>query len=145
MSINIQLRNAQGYLWYSDQTEPETYNNKPVELILDEKRNHFIIEGQLDSDEEKKSISIKFIDGNYIVKTYDFNARRFIAPDSAVMTEGQVEQYFANSRLELSQPLNFIRVWKTVEDKINDNWETLRPTGLVFKGFGTKIKGGNHD
>lgn len=145
MSINIQLRNAQGYLWYSDQTEPETYNNKPVELILDEKRNPFIIEGQLYSDEEKKSISIKFIDGNYIVKTYDFNARRFIAPDSAVMTEGRVEQYIANSRLELSQPLNFIRAWKTEEDKINDNWETLRPTGLVFKGFGTKIKGGNHD
>lgn len=145
MSINIQLRNAQGYLWYSDQTEPETYNNKPVELILDEKRNPFIIEGQLYSEEEKKSISIKFIDGKYIVKTYDFNARRFIAPDSAVMTEGGVEQYIANSRLNLSQPLNFIRVWRTVKDNINDNWETLRPTGLVFKGFGTKIKGGDHD
>ena len=111
MSINIQLRNAQGYLWYSDQTEPETYNNKPVELILDEKRNHFIIEGQLYSDEEKKSISIKFIDGNYIVKTYDFNARRFIAPDSAVMTEGEVELYFANSRRVISQPLTVIRGW----------------------------------
>lgn len=145
MSINIQLSNAQGYLWYSDQTEPETYNNKPVELLLDEKRNPFIIEGQFYSDEEKKSISIKFIDGKYIVKTYDFNARRFIAPDSAVMTEGGVEQYIANSRLKLSQPLNFIRVWRTVKDNINDDWETLRPTGLVFKGFGTKIKGGNHD
>lgn len=145
MSINIQLRNAQGYLWYSDQTEPRISIDKDIELHLDEKINPFVIEGQLYSDEEKKSISIKFIDGKYIVKTYDFNARRFIAPDSAVMTEGRVEQYIANSRLNLSQPLNFIRVWKTVEDKINDNWRTLRPTGLVFKGFGTKIKGGNHD
>ncbi len=145
MSINIQLRNAQGYLWYSDQTEPETYNNEPVELLLDEKDNPFIIEGQLYSDEEKKSISIKFIDGEYVVKTYDLSAHRFVSPDSAVMTEGGEEQYIANSRLNLSQPLNFIRVWKTVKDNINDNWKTLRPTGLVFKGFGTKIKGGNHD
>lgn len=145
MSIDIKLRNAQGYLWHSDQTEPETYNNKPVELILDEKINPFVIEGQLYSDEEKKSISIKFIDGKYVVKTYDLDAHKFINPDSDVMTEGEEEQYIANSRLELSQPLNFIRVWKTINDTINDKWETLRPTGLVFKGFGTKIKGGNHD
>lgn len=145
MSINIQLRNAQGYLWYSDQTEPRISIDKDIELHLDEKINPFVIEGQLYSDEEKKSISIKFIDGKYIVKTYDFNARRFIAPDSAVMTEGGVEQYIANSRLNLSQPLNFIRVWRTVKDNINDNCETLRPTGLVFKGFGIKIKGGDHD
>lgn len=145
MSINIQLRNAQGYLWYSDQTEPRTFIDKDIELHLDEKINPFVIEGQLYSDEEKKSICIKFIDGKYIVKTYDFNARRFIAPDSAVMTEGGVEQYIANSRLNLSQPLNFIRVWRTVKDNINDNWETLRPTGLVFKEFGIKIKGGDHD
>lgn len=145
MSINIQLSNAQGYLWYSDQTEPETYNNEPVELLLDEKDNPFIIEGQFYSNDEKKSISIKFIDGKYVVKTYDLSAHRFIAPDSAVMTEGGVEQYIANSRLNLSQPLNFIRVWRTVKDNINDNWETLRPTGLVFKGFGIKIKGGDHD
>lgn len=145
MSIDIKLRNAQGYLWHSDQTEPETYNNKPVELILDEKINPFVIEGQLYSDEEKKSISIKFIDGKYVVKTYDLDAHKFINPDSDVMTEGEEEQYIANSRIELSQPLNFIRVWKTINDTINDKWETLRPTGLVFKGFGTKIKGGNHD
>lgn len=68
MSINIQLRNAQGYLWYSDQTEPETYNNKPVELILDEKRNPFIIEGQLYSEEEKKSISINSLTENILSK-----------------------------------------------------------------------------
>ena len=74
-----------------------------------------------------------------------FRLSRFIAPDSEAMTEGGEEQYIANSRLKLSLPLNFIRVWETVKDKINDNWETLRPKGLVFKGFGTKIKGGNHD
>ena len=145
MSIDIKLKNAQGYLWYSDQTEPRTFIDKDIELHLDEKINPFIIEGQFYSDDEKKSISIKFIDGKYIVKTYDFNARRFIAPDSEVMTEGGEEQYIANSRLKLSLPLNFIHVWETVKDKINDNWETLRPKGLVFKGFCTKIKGGNHD
>ena len=145
MSVDIKLKNAQGYLWHSDQTEPRTFIDLDIELHLDEKINPFVIEGQLYSDEEKKSISIKFIDGEYVVKTYDLSAHRFIAPDSDVMTEGEEEQYIANSRLNLSQPLNFIRVWRTVNDKINDNWETLRPTGLVFKGFGTKIKGGNHD
>ena len=44
----IENARYQGYLWYSDQRQPEVYLGKTsvAELILDESKNPFIIEGK---------------------------------------------------------------------------------------------------
>ena len=71
----IENARYQGYLWYSDQRQPEVYLGKTsvAELILDESKNPFIIEGNLYDAERQLSISIRFVDGKYIVTRYDLN------------------------------------------------------------------------
>lgn len=136
----------QGYLWYSDEQIPKVFDNEEVELELDDTANPFIVEGQLYDMTEDRSISIKFIDGKYIINTYSGKTRQFNDFSGEKLTEGIIEQYAPSSRLNLGDKvLYFARIWVETEDVINDNWNTLCPSGLVFKGFGPLIKGGNND
>ena len=64
----IEKSTYQGYLWYSDKDQPKVLNNVDSEITLDETKNPFVIEGQL--FDGKRSISIKYVDGKYIVKKY---------------------------------------------------------------------------
>lgn len=136
----------QGYLWYSDEQIPKVFDNEEVELELDDTANPFIVEGQLYDMTEDRSIRIKFIDGKYIINTYSGKTRQFNDFSGEKLTEGIIEQYAPSSRLNLGDKvLYFARIWVETEDVINDNWNTLCPSGLVFKGFGPLIKGGNND
>lgn len=136
----------QGYLWYSDEQIPKVFDNEEVGLELDDTANPFIVEGQLYDMTEDRSISIKFIDGKYIINTYSGKTRQFNDFSGEKLTEGIIEQYAPSSRLNLGDKvLYFARIWVETEDVINDNWNTLCPSGLVFKGFGPLIKGGNND
>lgn len=131
----------QGYLWYSDEQTPKVFDNEEVELELDDTVNPFVVEGQLYDMNEDRSISIRFIDGKYIINTYSGKMGQFNDVSGEKFTEGNIEQYAPSSRLNLGDKvLYFSRIWTEAEDMINDNWKTLCPLGLVFKGFGPLIK-----
>ena len=132
---NIQLKNCQGYLWYSDQSKPKVYIDEDVDLNLDEKSNPFIVEGQLYSPDTQESVSIKYEDGKYRVYRYEPSMR------SQGLEEGKIEQYVPNVRLGLKDKvLYFARLWKETEVEDSCGFATLRPSALVFKGIGQPIK-----
>ena len=116
-----------GYLWYSNETIPQVKNDEDFELEINDSENPFIIEGQLCDD--KKSISIKFVDGKYIVKTSTLSDY-----------EGaDIEEYVPN-RMDNVEKLLFKRAWKEEKDDLCCGMEVLQPAELVFVGL--KIKEG---
>lgn len=132
---NIQLKNCQGYLWYSDQSKPKVYIDEDVDLDLDEKSNPFIVEGQLYSPDTQESVSIKYEDGEYRVYRYEPSMC------SQGLEEGRLEQYVPNVRLGLKDKvLYFARLWKEMEVEESCGFKTLRPSAMVFKGIGQPIK-----
>lgn len=114
-----------GYLWYSNETIPQVKNDEDFGLEINDSENPFIIEGQLCDD--KKSISIKFVDGKYIVKTYTLSDY-----------EGaDIEEYVPN-RMDNVERLLFKRAWKAEKDDLCCGMEVLQPVELVFVGLKMK-------
>lgn len=137
----IEYGNAQGYLWLSDAREPQLYMNQKVRLELDEKANPFVVEGLLYDSTAKRSLYVRFTDGRYIVSEYDWVNHHYVGDDEkADCQEGEVEKYVPNSRLKLDGKtvLAFRRIWMKCKDELNDGWDVLRPSGLVFAGFENK-------
>lgn len=136
MMERLQFNKCQGYLWYSDQSKPKVYMDEAIELNLDKNINPFIVEGQLYSPDTQVSVSIKYVDGRYIVNRYAPNEK------GEGIEEGKIEQYIPNVRLGLKDKvLYFSRLWEECEEKEYDGFKTLRPSSLVFKGIGQPIKG----
>ena len=73
-----------GYIWYSDKSEPEVFQSQDFEFDTDEIVNPFIIEGQLYDAQKRVSYSIKFVDGEYICKTYE-NVSKDVANGDDIM------------------------------------------------------------
>jgi len=123
--MKIEKSKYQGYLWYSDNKEPQVLNNEVFELEVADNANPFVIEGQL--FDGQKSISIKYVDGKYIVNTYDLNTL------DGVMQE----QTFHSHRME-GKLLKFIQIWKNQSDELCEGMQVLQPAELVFVGFNDK-------
>ena len=110
-----------GYLWYSNEQSPEILPSSG-QLDTDDVSNPFVVEGQLVDSE--KSISIKFVDGKYLVKEY-------LLADYANITP---VEYIPNRMTGVKSVL-FKRAWKPVNDDLCEGWEVLQPAELVFVGF----------
>ena len=135
----IESAKYQGYLWYSDQRQPEVYlgNTSVAELILDESENPFIVEGNLYDTERQLSISIKFVDGKYIVTRYDLSKA---SSDEAVseeyfLTSSRIRQAAGTDKADECGTSIYKRIWKAVPDLLNGGRKVLRPYGLAFAGF----------
>ncbi|MCF0185829.1 MAG: TIGR04423 family type III CRISPR-associated protein [Bacteroidaceae bacterium] len=115
----------QGYLWYSNATKPQVIYNEEFELDIPGTQNPFIVEGQLCDGE--KSISIKFVDGKYLVKTYTL-------ADYSNIT---AEEYIPN-RMDNVEKLLFKRAWKQEKDELCEGWNVLHPAEFVFVGLKMK-------
>lgn len=123
--MKIEKSQYQGYLWYSDKKEPQVLNNEVFELEISDNTNPFIIEGQL--YDGKKSISIKYVDGKYLVNTYNVdNLDRKIQ-----------EQLFYSHRMD-GRRLIFKQNWRPVNDELCEGMQVLQPAELVFVGFNDK-------
>ncbi len=119
-TINI-TKDFQGYIWMSDQPKPEIFDKDNVkELVLDNTKNPFVIEGQL--YDGKKSYSIKFVDGEYKVITYDVTSDDI---DNA-------KPYYPN---RMNKKLLFNQRWEARKDELCANMPVLQPAGFVFVGF----------
>jgi CRISPR type III-associated protein (TIGR04423 family) len=116
----------QGYLWISDRKEPITFEDAPVSFDF-EQVNPFVIEGQLYDDANKKSFSIKYVDGEYLVVEYDVKAL-----DNAC--DSNVTVKYLSNRME-ERMLRFRQYWRPQKDKLCENMDVLTPAEFVFVGF----------
>lgn len=127
----IEKSKYQGYLWYSDEKEPEIYQNRELEIDLNDQSNPFIIEGQL--CDGKKSYSIKYVDGHYILKTFQLN--NYLNEDTVInkYQPNWSEKDKENSSV-ISQ-LIFIQYWHPAADKNCEDMKVLQPGESIFVGF----------
>jgi CRISPR type III-associated protein (TIGR04423 family) len=116
-----------GYIWYSDKSEPEVFQEKDFEFDTDKIDNPFIIEGQLYDDQKMISYSIKFVDGKYICKKYEVESTDFNKKDVEIKT-------FHANRVD-NLKLQFLQYWKEEDDELCEGMKVLQPAELVFIGF----------
>lgn len=140
----------EGYLWESDKQIPEVYtgNNLSKVYTFDDETNPFIIEGQLYDAETGQSVSIKYVDGEYIVKKYHINNTDSSRPSFFSVVKGEngeeevkVERYEVKElhykgHSELSgHNLHFYELWEEKSDPLCCNMKVLEPKKVIFAGF----------
>jgi CRISPR type III-associated protein (TIGR04423 family) len=123
---------CEGYIWKSNEEKPEVFYNEPVNLLLDEGKNPFIIEGQL-YVKNKISYSIKYVDGKYFVTEYDL---------TNLSSGYELKEYIPNRRIVKNDiainKICFRQYWKPEEDDLCEKMNVLVPSAHVFVGFKLK-------
>lgn len=133
----ITTANYIGYLWKSDQEKPDVYHgDKAISVSLTDGENPFIIEGNLWDADHLTSISIKFVDGKYIVNTCTLTEEDMKNSDTIT------RRTFIAHRIEGEHHLKFMQFWKEEPDSLCEGMTTLIPDKLVFVGFENKKQGG---
>lgn len=136
----ISLQKCQGYLWYSDSQKPRVFIDEPIEIEFDEQKTPLVIEGQLFAPDASESFSIKYADGQYFIHRYSEGE------SNDTIYEGSIEQYIPNVRLELDDKvLYFARLWEKHRYDEYYEFSSLKPLGLIFKGFGRRINEKKND
>lgn len=136
---NIESGIYEGYVWYSDQTQPMTLIGEKWSDELDATKNPFIVEAQLYDKERKVSYSVKYVDGRYVAHRWD-NVSREMEND-----EYSHCSFFANrvgkDKGETGLTLHFVRHWAEENDSMcaisecKDGMPVLQPKELIFVGF----------
>ena len=140
--MNIKKSIYEGYLWYSNAQSPQVIDKEEFELTIDDNHNPFIVEGQLCDVHNRHSISIKFVDGQYIIKEYDFTEDDFSNPEIEVKTflSNRMEvKTFLSNRME-GKKLQFLQYWRAEKDPLCEHMEVLQSAELVFVGFDKNTK-----
>ena len=125
--IKIEKSIYEGYMWYSDAKEPQIYDQEEKEWVIKEDEKPFIVEGQLYDTENMKSISIKFVDGEYLVQTHDIDSLDFNRANVDI-------KVFQSNRMN-GRKLRFLQYWNEKEDELCENMKVLVPSKRVFAGF----------
>lgn len=123
--MKIEKSKYEGYLWYSDTSTPDIKTGEEFGIEINEDANPFIIEGQL--FDGKKSVSIKYVDGKYVVNTYDLEKL------DGVFQEREFHSYRMGDRR-----LKFKQYWRPQKDELCEDMQVLQPAELVFVGFNNK-------
>lgn len=121
----IEKSKYEGYLWYSNAQIPELLFGEEKEILLEDNKNPFVIEGWL--TDGKKSIQIKYIDGKHLVKQYDLEALN----GAGVLSE---PKFYLPSFNGVSG-LHFEQYWRPEVDVMCDDMQVLQPAEFVFVGF----------
>ena len=138
----IDITQYKGYLWYSDQSLPTRLHNQSMPLTLDATQAPFIVEGYLCND--STSYSIRYIDGQYHVQTFDIKAtvQRIQQNDLTDIIEYKGHHKLEDKETKMAYNPCFEQRWIEVCDPHCENMPTLQPGALVFVGFKTiKIEG----
>ncbi len=125
-----------GYYWMSNENHPEHFENSPLpdELKdLDSGHNPFVIEAQLFDKENEKSISVKYVDGTYIIHEYNLTETESDNQSDEMACCFTLKKYFAN-RID-GKKLIFRQYWKEEKDPLCDGMHVLQPAEMVFVGF----------
>lgn len=126
----IKINKCEGYLWWSDQQEPKVYQEELTDVCLEATQNPFVVEGQLYDKEEKKSYSIKHVDGQYLIYKYK------VKDDDLINPNNEIKSYLSN-RMN-GRRLKFLRYWEAKEDENCMGMNVLTFTKNVFIGFKEK-------
>lgn len=122
-----QINNCEGYIWRSDAEIPVIITPDDV-VELKNEEIPFVIEGQL--FDGKTSYSIKYVDGNYLVKEYVVDSMDFNHMNNHI-------KHYQSHRME-GKILKFLEYWETRKDPLCLDMEVLQPTKVVFVGFEEK-------
>lgn len=124
---NIPSASYEGYIWMSDESEPTVLHDETLKVSLENNKNPFCIEGFLLDKTHQKSISIKFVDGEYLIYEYDI---------SDIKDSTDFILYLPNRMNDKGvQRLRFFQDWVAEPDLFTEGMEVLRPAGLIFLGF----------
>lgn len=127
--INFEAK-YDGYIWMSEKKTPDVLVNQTLDRCCFEKGNPFVIEGQLYDSVNRKSLSIKYVDGKYYILSFDVEDKDF---------NSNYEKTYVSNRMG-GRMLRFVQHWKDEADEFCEDMESYRPSELVFIGFGETIK-----
>ena len=121
----------EGYLWLSNKNKPElSYPAAKIDAQLFKTHNPFVAEGYLYNKETRKSISIKYIDGQYHIYETE------VKPTDISNEDVDKIEYLT---LRMSNPstlwAKFLRYWHEVEDAKCLDMKVLEVEKEVFVGF----------
>lgn len=120
--INFDLE-YEGYLWYSNASEPELRNKLAKE---DFKNLPFIIEGAFWAEKEGISLNIKNIDGEYHL--YQVTLKE--------LPEDQTtQQEYLAHKLDGKKIIKILQFWEEKKDANLEGMTTLKPSWQAFQGF----------
>ncbi|MGB1216703.1 MAG: TIGR04423 family type III CRISPR-associated protein [Saprospiraceae bacterium] len=117
-----------GYLWYSDKSKPQRiYGKENLDLdILPELP--FIIEGNLYDATKRISISIKNVDGEYIVSKHEIK-------EDELEKKENIQTYIAHDLGDI-KTFKMLEIWEEGEpDSDLEEMTSLVPTRSHFIGF----------
>lgn len=121
----IKKRPYEGYVWMSDTQTPMVINGEEYSRVLDNGENPFVIEARLYSRTEGKSISVRYVDGNYIAVEYDLSDYEAeVAEDLTVLAHQSI-----------GSSLLFKRIWRPRKDSLCEGMPVLEPAEEIFVGF----------
>ena len=123
----IKINKCEGYLWWSDQQEPNIYDGDALDISLDETNNPFVVEGQLYDQEEMESYSIKYVDGQYLINKYK------VDESDLTNLDNENKSFFSNRMAD--RWLKFLRYWEEKKDENCMGMPVLTLTKNVFVGF----------
>lgn len=141
----IEKAKYEGYLWYSDKKSPEVFRgDKEICFELDDRKNPFVIEGNLWDREKRISIMIKYVDGRYIVRHTNVSPKEINGiseldldyfDENAIATSHKT---FIAHRIGGVSGLKFLQYWRAEKDEFCEGMNVLQPAELVFIGFNKK-------
>lgn len=130
--MKIDTKKYEGYLWYSDQNKPLLLPDTSInEIQLTDGDNPFVIEGLLWDQQNMTSISIRYIDGKYMIKEIKVKKDEL---DNNNSEHATYTEYIAH-RLEGISKLKFIRYWEPQSDPECEGMDVLQQTNIAFVGF----------
>jgi CRISPR type III-associated protein (TIGR04423 family) len=122
----------QGYLWYSDKSEPNIVdgsNELKEPMNLEKVSNPFIVEGYLYDEANQKSYSIKMVDGKY-------HAYCSEVPKEKEGADYKVENVtYLPNRMPSKGGLVFKRIWRPKVDALCEGMSVWVPQEELFVGF----------
>jgi len=120
----------EGYYWLSDSPKPKVFDRETVDLSSFETEgnpsNPFVIESNLFCSESKISISVRHIDGAYMIFRIDW-----ATGDECEVSE---ENYLGHSSFK-DKTLSFRQAWLPVKDSYCEGFKVLTPSAIGFTGF----------
>ena len=129
----------EGYWWMSDSAQPivaekgdSSVADRINVFLSDSTANPFVIEGQLYDAVARRSVSIKYVDGQYIVHSFEVT-EDIDGVDDRKYDHIVLKRYAAN-RMP-GKKLRFLQYWRETPDSFCCGMPVLTPAEKVFIGF----------
>lgn len=121
----------EGYYWHSDKQFPEVIINECIDKSKFTEMP-FIVEANFIAKEEKISIQVRNIDGQYHISGFNLKGvddsghvvREYIAHDLKI----------ENGKRKIEK-FKMVEAWEEVSDSMLENMVTLQPSWAAFFGF----------